>query len=45
MIIFTNLTNYAVFRVISNIIPGNKETYIKDLLEMWIRGTLISYLN
>jgi hypothetical protein len=34
MVIFTNLTNYTVFRAISNIIPGNKETYIKDLLEI-----------
>jgi hypothetical protein len=44
-VIFADSTDHAVFCTVSNVIPGNKETYIKDLSEMWIRDALIGHLN
>jgi hypothetical protein len=40
----TNSTDHTVFRAFGNVIPGDKETDIKDLSVIWIRVALISVL-
>ena len=37
----TDLANHTVFYSFGNIIPSNKETYVEDLLEIWIRDALM----
>ena len=44
-VMFADSTDHTVFRAVGNVIPGNKETYIKDLSEMWIRDALMGRLD
>ena len=39
-VMFTNSTDHTVFRPVGNVIPCDKEMYVEDLLEMWIRDAL-----
>ena len=42
---FTDSTDHTVFRAVGNVVPGDKETYVKDLSEMWIRDALTGRLD
>jgi hypothetical protein len=37
----TDSTNHTVFHAFGNIIPSDKETYVEDLPEIWIRDALM----
>jgi hypothetical protein len=41
---FTDSTDHNVFRALDNVIPRDKETYVKDLSEIWIRDALTGRL-
>jgi hypothetical protein len=44
-VMFAHSTDYTVFHAVGNVVPGDKETYVKDLSEMWIRDALIGRLD
>jgi hypothetical protein len=37
----TDSTDHTVFRAFGNVIPGDKETYVEDLSNIWIRDALM----
>ena len=40
-VMFADSTDHTVFRAVGNVIPGDKETYVEDLSEIWIRDALM----
>ena len=42
---FTDSTDHTVFRAVDNVIPFDKETYVKDLSAILIRDALTGRLD
>jgi hypothetical protein len=40
-VVCTDGADHTLFRAFGNVVPGHKELYVKDLLEMWIRDALM----
>jgi hypothetical protein len=44
-VMFADSNDHTVFRAFGNVIPSDKEAYVKNLSEIWIRDALTGRLN